>query len=866
MKSLKERLGKERLYFDGGTGSVLQTMGLKGGELPERWNLIHPDRIIELHRSYFAAGSDIVNTNTFGANRLHYGDPEELRNIIRAGVRHVREGMRAAGRTDGYVALDIGPTGRLLEPMGDLHFEEAVDIFAEVVRCGADEGADLIMIETMSDTLEAKAAVLAAKENCSLPVFVTVVFDSSARMLTGGTVGSVVTMLEGLRVDALGLNCSLGPRQLLPIAAEVVQTASVPVIVNPNAGLPRSENGKTVYDLDAEAFAEAMVEIAGCGAHLLGGCCGTTPAYIEAAITATRSLPFTPPKKKHRSCVCSASRTVGIGPRPILIGERINPTGKKRFKEALRQKDLDYILRQGIEQEEAGADMLDVNVGLPEVDEPALMEEVVLQLQGICPLPLQIDTSSPEALERGLRVCNGKPMINSVNGKRESLDRILPLAAKYGGVLVALPLDENGIPESAEGRLAIARRIIDEAAAWGIEKEDIVIDGLAMTISTDSSSALTTLDTVRGIRDELHAHSILGVSNISFGLPQREIINSMFFAMAMKDGLSCAIINPNSTAMMAAHRAYCALGGLDAACSQYIEAYKDTGDCQFGLAEVRSFGSSGNSGTPGSSGSSQSTGASGTSGSSGNSGSLRYTGSAGAVTQASGETALLGSSRQASSSGAASGTAQGNGLSRLSEAVLKGLSDSAANEARLVLASGRDPLAVVSGDLIPALDMVGKKYEAGKLFLPQLLMSADAAKAAFDEVKSAMQGRSAETRGRMILATVKGDIHDIGKNIVRVLLENYGYEVLDLGKDVAPELIAETAIREDISLVGLSALMTTTVVSMEETIRLLREKKPDVKIVVGGAVMNREYADSIGADYYAKEAMDTVRYADSIFL
>ena len=866
MKSLKERLGKERLYFDGGTGSVLQTMGLKGGELPERWNLDHPDRIIELHRSYFAAGSDIVNTNTFGANRLHYGDPEELRNIIRAGVRHVREGMRAAGRTDGYVALDIGPTGRLLEPMGDLPFEEAVDIFAEVVRCGADEGADLIMIETMSDTLEAKAAVLAAKENCSLPVFVTVVFDSSARMLTGGTVGSVVTMLEGLRVDALGLNCSLGPRQLLPIAAEVVRTASVPVIVNPNAGLPRSENGKTVYDLDAEAFAEAMVEIAGCGAHLLGGCCGTTPAYIEAAIAATRSLPFTPPKKKHRSCVCSASRTVGIGPRPILIGERINPTGKKRFKEALRQKDLDYILRQGIEQEEAGADMLDVNVGLPEVDEPALMEEVVLQLQGICPLPLQIDTSSPEALERGLRVCNGKPMINSVNGKRESLDRILPLAAKYGGVLVALPLDENGIPENAEGRLAIARRIIDEAAAWGIEKEDIVIDGLAMTISTDSRSALTTLDTVRGIRDGLHAHSILGVSNISFGLPQREIINSMFFAMAMKDGLSCAIINPNSTAMMAAHRAYCALGGLDAACSQYIEAYKDTGDCQFGLAEVRSFGSSGNSGTPGNSGSSQSTGASGTSGSSGNSGSLRYTGSAGAVTQASGETALLGSSRQASSSGAASGTAQGNGLSRLSEAVLKGLSDSAANEARLVLASGRDPLAVVSGDLIPALDMVGKKYEAGKLFLPQLLMSADAAKAAFDEVKSAMQGRSAETRGRMILATVKGDIHDIGKNIVRVLLENYGYEVLDLGKDVAPELITETAIREDISLVGLSALMTTTVVSMEETIRLLREKKPDVKVVVGGAVMNREYADSIGADYYAKEAMDTVRYADSIFL
>ena len=874
MKSLKERLGKERLYFDGGTGSVLQTMGLKGGELPERWNLDHPDRIIELHRSYFAAGSDIVNTNTFGANRLHYGDPEELRNIIRAGVRHVREGMRAAGRADGYVALDIGPTGRLLEPMGDLPFEEAVDIFAEVVRCGADEGADLIMIETMSDTLEAKAAVLAAKENCSLPVFVTVVFDSSARMLTGGTVGSVVTMLEGLRVDALGLNCSLGPRQLLPIAAEVVRTASVPVIVNPNAGLPRSENGKTVYDLDAEAFAEAMVEIAGCGAHLLGGCCGTTPAYIEASIVATRSLPFTPPEKKHRSRVCSASRTVEIGPRPVLIGERINPTGKKRFKEALRQKDLDYILRQGIEQEEAGADMLDVNVGLPEVDEPALMEEVVLQLQGICSLPLQIDTSSPEALERGLRVCNGKPMINSVNGKRESLDRILPLAAKYGGVLVALPLDENGIPENAEGRLAIARRIIDEAAAWGIEKEDIVIDGLAMTISTDSRSALTTLDTVRGIRDGLHAHSILGVSNISFGLPQREIINSMFFAMAMKDGLSCAIINPNSTAMMAAHRAYCALGGLDAACSQYIDAYKDTGNCQFGLAEVRSSGIAGSaqnpaaSGSAGPSGTSGNSEISGTSGTVGNSGTSGSSGPADTAPQPSGETALRGSSRQAASSGTIRGnsTDRGNVLSRLSEAVLKGLTDSAANEARLALREGKDPLAVVSVDLIPALDIVGKKYEAGKLFLPQLLMSAEAAKAAFDEVKSAMQGRAAEIKGRMILATVKGDIHDIGKNIVRVLLENYGYEVLDLGKDVAPELITETAIREDISLVGLSALMTTTVVSMEETIRLLHEKKPDVKVVVGGAVMNREYADSIGADYYAKEAMDTVRYADSIFL
>ncbi|MDO5702515.1 MAG: homocysteine S-methyltransferase family protein [Lachnospiraceae bacterium] len=817
MKPIREKLGKERLYCDGGTGSVLQSMGLKGGELPERWNIDHPDRIADLHRQYYAAGSDIVCTNTFGANRLHYTDPAELRAIIENGVLLVREGMRLAGRDDGYVALDIGPSGRLLAPMGDLGFEEAVELFGEVVRYGAAAGADLVIIETMSDTLEAKAAVLAAKENSSLPVFVTVVFDGSARMLTGGTVGSVVAMLEGLRVDALGLNCSLGPKQLLPIAKEVIARSSLPVIVNPNAGLPRQEGGKTVYDLDADGFADAMEEIAASGAHVLGGCCGTTPAFIKALIARTRSMPFKEPEPKHVTCVSSASRTVEIGARPVIIGERINPTGKKRFREALKKGDMDYILSQGIAQEDAGADILDVNVGLPEIDEPSVMENVVTQLQSICPLPLQIDTSSPDALERGLRVYNGKPMINSVNGKRESLDAVLPLAAKYGGVLVVLPLDEGGIPDTAEGRLRIAARIAAEAAGYGIPLRDLIIDGLAMTVSADQSSAVTTLATIRGIRDELHAHSILGVSNISFGLPQREIINSMFFAMAMREGLSCAIINPNSSAMMAAYRSYCALGGLDPACSGYISAYADKKDFTFGLAAP------------------------------------------GADPVDAGRTVgdAAGPASASDNAGAIS--------SALGEAILKGLTERASALARKALEDGADPLQLVSGDLVPALDTVGRKYENGSLFLPQLLMSAEAAKAAFEEIRTAMQDLPQKTKGRLILATVKGDIHDIGKNIVRVLLENYGYDVIDLGKDVPPEVIVDTAVREDISLIGLSALMTTTVVSMEETIKLLRMRKPDTKVVVGGAVMNREYADAIGADCYAKEAMDTVRYADSLF-
>ena len=847
MKKFKERLGKERLYCDGGTGSVLQAKGLKGGELPERWNLTRPDDIIDLARGYFAAGSDIVNTNTFGANRLHYPDLDMLKEIITSAVSHAKEGRRLAGREDGFVALDIGPTGRLLKPMGDLDFEEAVSIFAEVVSIGTEAGADLILIETMSDTLETKAAVLAAKENSDLPVCVTTVYDQNGKMLTGGTVETVVPMLEGLRVDALGLNCSLGPKQMLPIARKLAETASIPVICNPNAGLPRMENGQTVYDLTADEFADAMREIAACGIQVLGGCCGTTPEFIRKTIAATQDLPFQEQTRKNRTVVTSYSKAVEISRKPVIIGERINPTGKKRFKQALRDNDLDYILEQAFAQEEAGADLLDVNVGLPEIDEPQMMARVITEIQSVLTLPLQIDTSDAAALERGLRCYNGKPMINSVNGKQESLDTVLPLVAKYGGVVVGLTLDEDGIPDTADGRIAIASRIYQAAAGYGIPKEDVIIDGLAMTVSTDTRSALTSLETIRRVREELGGHTILGVSNISFGLPQREIINATFFSLAMQNGLSCAIINPNNSAMMAAYRAYLALSGLDPQCQDYISAYADKKDYTFGLApkqvpakggrlpENRMPENAENAGEK----------------NAGVSGQKKADGT--------GQNPEL---RDSSSKNRETDTA---GASLLAECILKGRADRAAAEAERRIADGADPLELVNRELIPALDSVGQGFEKGTIFLPQLLMSAEAAGAAFEIVKQSMNTAVQEVKGRIILATVKGDIHDIGKNIVKVLLENYGYEVLDLGKDVSPEEIVKTAVEENIQLIGLSALMTTTVVSMEETIRLLRGQKPETKVVVGGAVMTQDYADSIGADRYAKEAMDTVRYADEVF-
>ena len=810
-KSLLERLGKEYLFCDGGTGTFLQEHGLMGGELPETWNVTHPEVILELYESYLKAGADIFNTNTFGLNSLKF--PGRVEELMNAAVELAKKARVNTGREDAYIAIDIGPTGKLLEPMGDLSFDRAVEVFGEAMAAGEKAGGDLVLIETMSDSYEAKAAVLAAKEYTSLPVIVTTVYDQKGKLLTGGNVDSTVAMLEGLGVDALGMNCGMGPDLMIPMVERMVEVASVPIVVNPNAGLPRTEGDKTVFDVTPEEFSDIMCTIADMGVQVLGGCCGTTPEHIRQTVLKVRQREFHPNTPKNLTVITSFCQVVVCDRKPIIIGERINPTGKKRFKQALRDHDIDYILSQGLEQEDAGADILDVNVGLPEIDEPALMKEVVTKLQGVTGLPLQLDTTDVVALEQGLRYYNGKAMINSVNGKKEVIESVMPLVKKYGGVLVGLALDEDGIPETADGRIKVAEKIYEAADRYGIPRKDIVIDGLCMTISSDSSSAVTTLETLRRIRDEYHGHSILGVSNISFGLPQRQVINSYFLTMAMQMGLSFAIMNPNNEQMMAAYRSFLALSDMDPQCMGFIEAYANAT-----LAPLSTGGSAGTA--------------------SGN-------GSAGTAANTSDE------------------GGQGGSKSALGNAIERGMVG-VAKSAMTEEIKTRDPLEVINDELIPALDKVGKGFEKGTVFLPQLLLSADAAKAAFEVVKQAMAGKPREMKGKVIIATVKGDIHDIGKNIVKVMLENYGYDVIDLGKDVPPEVIVDRAIKDDVKLVGLSALMTTTVVSMEETIKLLREKKPDTKVVVGGAVMTQEYADAIGADCYAKDAMATVRYADTV--
>lgn len=801
--NLLEQIEKRIVYCDGGLGSLLQERGLQAGELPGNWNITQPEELVDIHRAYLEAGADIITTNTFGVDRLKYNENTEYTTdqVITAAVRLVKEAIAKSG-CKAYTALDIGPTGKLLKPLGDLAFEDAYQIFQEAVQIGAREGADLILIETMSDSYEAKAAVLAAKENCDLPVFVTVTFDFKGKLLTGGSVESVVALLEGLGVDALGINCGLGPVQMKGILERFLQVASVPVIVNPNAGLPRSEGGKTVYDIDSDTFAAEMKTIATMGARVIGGCCGTTPEHIRKTVEACQDLVPVPVFPKHRTVVSSFAQAVVIDNDPVIIGERINPTGKSKFKQALREHNLEYILREGVTQQDHGAHVLDVNVGLPEIDEPSMMEEVVRELQSIIDLPLQIDTSNIEAMERAMRIYNGKPLINSVNGKAESMEAVFPLVKKYGGVVVALALDESGIPETAEGRIRIAKKIYEKAAEYGIGAEDILIDALCLTVSSDSKGALTTLETLRRVRDELQGKTILGVSNISFGLPQREIINAAFFTMALQNGLSAAIINPNSEAMMRAYYSYRALADLDAQCQDYIHVYS---------GQVAALGQSAIKGQPQESG---------------------------------------------------GGTAGGMGLS---ESIEKGLKERAAAAVKELLAE-QDALAVINTEMIPALDRVGKGFEAGTVFLPQLLMSAEAAKAAFEIIKDRMlaSGQKQEKKGTIILATVKGDIHDIGKNIVKVLLENYSYEVIDLGKDVPPEAVVHAAVEKHVMLVGLSALMTTTVPSMEETIRQLRAKAPWAKVMVGGAVLTEEYAKTIDADRYCRDAMASVNYAQEV--
>lgn len=783
---LKDVLGKRILFFDGGMGTLLQEKGLKAGELPERWNIERPEDIKAIHRDYIKAGSDIVLANTFGANRYKYG--EELESIISAGIKNLKSVIAEEGR-EVYAALDIGPCGKLIYPSGDLDFDEAYDVFKEICIIGEKNGADLVVIETMGDIAEVRAAVLAAKENTSLPVFCTLIFDEKGRLLTGADVKSAVLTLEALKVDALGANCGLGPKEMAPIVKELLENASVPVIVNPNAGLPVSVDGKTVFNIKADEFSEYMEGFAKDGAWLLGGCCGTTPEFIEKTVALCKDIEPLPISAKKKTAVSSYAKSVEIGNGTVVIGERINPTGKKKFKEALLNNDIDYILREAVNEDNNGADILDVNVGLPGIDEVKVMEEAIREIQTVTDLPLQIDTANAKAMETALRHYHGKALINSVNGKQESMDTVFPLVKKYGGVVVGLTLDESGIPETAEGRFAVAQKIVKEALKYGIPQWDIIIDPLTMTISTDGNNAKVTLEALKMIKERLGVKTVLGVSNISFGLPNREKINTAFFTMAMAYGLDAGIINPASEAMMNAVINSKALLGFDEGCAVYIEKNSEA------------------------------------------------------------ETAAVKTSE-----------------TDLKSAVKMGLKDEAAQIAKALLDGGKAPLDVINEFLIPALDDVGKDFENGKVFLPKLLMSAVSAGAAFDKVKAAIEagGTAQEKKGKILLATVKGDIHDIGKNIVKTLLENYGYDVLDLGRDVAPEKVVEAAVKEDINLVGLSALMTTTVVNMEETIRLLKAKRPECKIMVGGAVLTKDYAESIGADFYGKDAMASVGYAKEV--
>ncbi len=786
MNDIMTRLGRKPLFFDGAMGTILQEKGLAAGEAPELWNLLHPKDVLSVHISYLEAGVDIISANTFGANPFKCQEngvePEE---VIAAGVRLAHQAVEQAGH--GVVALDIGPSGKLFFPMGDLAFEEAVNAFAQMASAGADAGADCVLIETMNDLYEVKAALLGVKEATSLPVFVTTTFDESGKLLTGGDIKAVAAVLEGLGADAIGMNCGLGPKQMLALIKELRSLTSLPLVVNPNAGLPRERDGHTFFDVGPEEFSSCMKEIVLAGAWVIGGCCGTTPEHLRQTVKLCKGLSCQPLPEVSSTIVTSGCKAVEFGREPIIIGERINPTGKSRFKQALRDNDLPYILGEGIAQQEAGAHLLDVNVGLPEIDEQAMMCKVVTELQSLSPLPLQIDTSDPETMASAMRVYNGKPLVNSVTAKQSSMRAIFPLVKKYGGVVIGLTITENGIPETAQGRVEAARLIVEIAKGYGIDKRDIIIDPLTMAVSAGQDAALVTLDALSRIRRELGVYTSLGVSNVSFGLPQRENVTSAFFLMALQAGLNAAIMNPLSHSMMRAYRSFCALSGYDEGCRAYIDAYAKTEPVTTATASSQEL--------------------------------------------------------------------------PLREAIEKGLKDKAGYAAEKLIKT-MTGLEIINREIVPALDTVGQQFEAKTLFLPQLLMSADAAKAAFEVIKFHMDGQASEqSKLTIVIATVKGDVHDIGKNIVKVLLENYGFHVIDLGKDVMPEMVVDAVKRENAGLVGLSALMTTTVANMKETIDLLHRETPTVKIMVGGAVLTQEYADMIGADFYGADAMASVRYA-----
>lgn len=829
--NVRDYLKENIVILDGGMGTLLQAAGLKPGESPERWNITHPEIIAGIHRDYFDAGTNVVNTNTFGANILHF-DETELEEIVKAAIANARDaialseskhdsalrGADYVAAQEKFVAIDVGPCGRLLKPYGDLDFEDAVNVFKKTIELGAKYGADLVMIETMNDSYETKAALLAAKESCDLPVFVSNAYSEDGKLMTGATPEAMVAMLEGMRADAIGTNCSLGPHQLSGVVEKLLRYSSTPILFKPNAGLPVARDGKTCFDITADDFADEVLRQVHEGVRIVGGCCGTTPEYIKAVVDRIGQFEPLPIEFKPETLCSSYTHTVEIGNGPILIGERLNPTGKKIFKKALIDHDIDYVLGEGLKQADAGVHLLDVNVGLPEVDEPALLKEVVCELQAVTDLPLTIDTSDPIAMEQALRVYNGKAVINSVNGKDEVMDTIFPLAAKYGGVVIALTLDEDGIPATSRERVAIAERIVKRAAEYGIAKKNLMFDTLAMTISADTQAAIATLGSLHEIRNRMGINTSLGVSNISFGLPERDLINGTFFAIAMDKGLSAAIMNPYSAEMMKSYYTFRALNDLDDNCMDYID-FAGRHQAQKAALEAK----------------------------------------------------VKAASETVQASNDSKDDVNTSELSELMQAIVKGLKERSASLAQSLIETGRKPLDIVQEEVIPALNVVGEGFEKKKFYLPQLLMSAESAKEAFAVIKEAMvKSEGDESKGdsdrqstgtKVVIATVKGDIHDIGKNIVKLLLENYGFDVIDLGKDVAPEAILDAVTANRARICGLSALMTTTVPAMEETIKLIHAEAPFCKVMVGGAVLTQEYADRISADGYSKDAMGAVRYA-----
>lgn len=923
--NIKELLKNDFVILDGAMGTMLQQKGMEVGTVPETLNILKPEWIVDIHRQYIEAGSQIVYANTFGANRLKMaGTDFTVAEIVEAAIKNARKAAEIASAPHkAAIALDMGPIGQLLEPTGSLTFEEAYDIYREIVEAGKD--ADLIIIETMTDLYETKAAVLAAKENSNLPVLVTMTFEENGRTFTGCSVSAMCLTLCGLGVDALGVNCSLGPKDLVPIVEEISKWSDVPIIVKPNAGLP--DPVTNAYNVNPEEFANSCASMLPFGARILGGCCGTNPSYIASfrqmlydaeiveAVKIDANGAARRPARIRDMAICSPLKTVVVS-EPRIIGERINPTGKKRFRQALKEEDMDYILGMAIQQVEAGADILDVNVGAPGIDEKAMMVKVIKALQSVVDVPLQIDSTKPDVLEAALRVYNGKPLVNSVNGEKAVMDKILPLVAKYGAAVVGLTLDENGIPKDADGRVAIADKIVDNAHAYGIKKENIAIDCLVLTVSAEQRAAMETLKAVRRVREDLGLKNVLGVSNISFGLPNRSNINTTFLTMALSAGLDLPIMNPNLPQMMWTVKAFKVLAGHDKNSLGFIEYSSDHNpiDVQLteakkeldearaeitamrsGWAEVAGYAASfagSDSISPAGSAMNPMPIVPALSISNHPAGSMcdkcRAVNKAKAEFAASrvGRTVTGGMGSAGAESMHVTGAQTGSskriegGIAHKSEygntnsaennastslegplgaGILKAMERGLKNEGRKLtgdLLKECSAMEIINDVLIPALDVIGEKFEKGKIFLPQLILAADVASECFEVIKTqiAESGGSSESRGKIILATVKGDIHDIGKNIVKVILENYGYEVIDLGKDVDPAIVVKAAIEKNVHLVGLSALMTTTLGSMEETIKQLHDNNVDCKIMVGGAVLTPDYAKKIKADYYAKDA------------